>query len=436
MVDPRVRARRLAVVGASLLAFLGLAFYLRDVFNPLLLGLLLAYILNPIVEWLERKGVGRSKAVGLLFSLVIVVLAATSAWAVFKAAHWLQEFQTRMTGERVLDPLDPTDAALIATVASDAPPPSVSPQVSLPHPHEPFVRKEGEDYYLDLDDDGVRKIGLVERGLRVMSDQFGEFHLGGEELTKVARGLEDNASSFSEWGIKLSQGLKQSFNQVGTFFSYLLLVPVYAFFLLSNFTRIRLTFRDHLPELYRERVVEIATRIDGQVAAFFRGKLTLCLLKGIVTSLGLWISGVPLALLIGMLAGFLSIVPFIGPLVGGSLALALGFGELGPQDDWLPQAIGIGLTLGAAEAVEGVAGPVILGREVGINPLLLVLSFFVFGALFGMFGVLLAVPFMSIAKTLFEELLLPEIRALAGHQAAPGEKLPEPALPTFRSLEG
>ena len=427
------------MVGVSLVAFLGLAFYLREVFNPLLLGLLLAYILNPVVEWLEGKGVGRSKAVALLFSLVLVVLAASGGWAVFKAANWLQELRTRMSGERVLDPLDRHDAALIAAVSSDTPPAlprgEGALQVSLPHPHEPYVRREGEDYYLDLDDDGVRKVGLVERGLLVASDHLGEVHLGEAELAKVARGLEDNASSFSDWGIKLSQGLKHSFGQIGTFFNYLFLVPVYAFFLLSNFTRIRIAVRDHLPEHYRGRIVEIALRIDRQVAAFFRGKLTLCLLKGIVTSLGLWISGVPLPLLIGMLAGFLSIVPFIGPVVGGSLALALGFGELGPQDEWLPQALGIGLTLGAAEAVEGVAGPVILGREVGINPLLLVLSFFVFGALFGMFGVLLAVPFMSVAKTLFEELLLPEIRALAGHASAPVPKAIEPALPSFAARE-
>ncbi|MBL4845265.1 MAG: AI-2E family transporter [Planctomycetes bacterium] len=438
LLDPTKRRRRLAIVGLALLSLLGLAFYLRDVFNPLLIGLLLAYILNPLVEWLERKGVNRTKAVTVLFGAVLLLVTSTGAWAVFKAAHGLQDFRQRMVGERVLDPLDPIDATLIAHVNSQAPPapyrPEATPEVTAPHPHAPYVRKMGTDYYVDLDDDGERKVGLVERAMDAGSAQLGDLHVGREEMKKLARGLESNASSFSEWGISLSQGMKRSFHQVGTFFSYLLLVPVYTFFLLTNFTRIRKSIHEHLPGLYRERIVKIAVRIDGQVAAFFRGKLMLCLLKGLVTSIGLAIVGVPLPFLIGMGAGLLSIVPFVGPLVGGSIAIILGFGEAG---DFLPRLLGIVISFGAAEAVEAVAQPIILGREVGIDPLLLVLSFFVFGALFGMFGVLLAVPIMSIVKTLFEELVLPEVEALAAERredaqgARPEPSHPAPAVPTF-----
>lgn len=424
-------------MGASLVALLALAFYLREVFNPLLLGLLLAYILNPLVEWLETKGVGRTKAVTVLFAGVLIVLGSVGAWATFKAAHGLQDFGQRMVGERILDPLDAHDAAMIANVDSNAPPPphrrDAVAEVSPPHPHAPYIRKAGADYFFDLNDDGERKVGLVEQAMLMASNQLGEVHVGREEMTKVARGLESNASSFSDWGVRLSQGVKKSFHQVGTFFSYLLLVPVYAFFLLSNFTRIRKSIHEHLPGLYRERIVAIAVKIDGQVAAFFRGKLMLCLLKGLVTSVGLAIAGVPLAFLIGMSAGLLSIVPFVGPVIGGAVAVILGFGEGG---DLLPRMIGIAVSFGAAEAVEAVAQPVILGREVGIDPILLVLSFFVFGALFGMFGVLLAVPIMSVVKTLFEELVLPEVEALAAERR---EGAPEPgtepgfapAVPTF-----
>lgn len=440
LLDPSKRTRRILVVGACLVGLLALTFYLRDVFNPLLLGLLLAYILNPIVEWLEGKGVGRAKAVTVLFGAVLLTVGATGAWATFKAAHGLQDFGQRMVGERILDPLDPHDAALIANVDSQAPPPphrrDAPAEVTRPHPHAPYVRKDDGEYFFDLDDDGERRLGLIEKATDVLGDQLGELHVGRDELKKLARGLESNAGSFSAWGVRLSQGLKKSFHQVGTFFSYLLLVPVYTFFLLSNFTRIRTSIHDHLPGLYRDRIVEIAVKIDRQVAAFFRGKLMLCLLKGLVTSIGLAIAGVPLPFLIGMGAGVLSIVPFVGPLIGGATAVVLGFGEGG---DLLPRMIGIALSFGAAEAVEAVAQPIILGREVGIDPILLVLSFFVFGALFGMFGVLLAVPIMSVVKTLFEELVMPEIDALAAERregaGATGETAFVPAVPTFGDRE-
>ena len=434
LLDPSLRTRRLLVVGACLVGLLALAFHLRDVFNPLLLGLLLAYILNPLVEWLERKGVGRTKAVTVLFGGVLLAVGATGAWAAFKAVNGLQDFGQRMVGDRILDPFDPQDAALIANVDSQAPPPphrrEDPAEVTQPHPHAPYVRKVKGDYFFDLNDDGERKVGLVEQAMIMASTQLGDLHVGRDELTKVARGIESNASSFSAWGVRLSQGVKKSFHQVGTFFSYLLLVPVYTFFLLSNFTRLRTSIHEHLPGLYRERIVDIAVKIDRQVAAFFRGKLMLCLLKGVVTSVGLAIAGVPLPFLIGMGAGLLSIVPFVGPLIGGAIAVVLGFGEGG---DLLPRMIGIALSFGAAEAVEAVAQPIILGREVGIDPILLVLSFF------GMFGVLLAVPIMSVVKTLFEELVMPEIDALAAERregaGQPGGEAFVAAVPSFGGRE-
>ncbi len=198
--------------------------------------------------------------------------------------------------------------------------------------------------------------------------------------------IEGHASSLTQVGERVSRTMKSSLAQVGTLVSWLLLVPIYTFFLLSSFPELKRGLRDHLPAATRERVLHIAARIDQQVAAFFRGKLLLCLLKGLVTWIGLWICGIPSAFAIGMSAGLLAVVPFVGPLVCGLLAAFLAYGA---GDPILVRVVGVGLSFAAAEGVEAVAQPVILGREVGIPPLVLVLSFFVFGELFGLFGVLL-----------------------------------------------
>jgi len=435
--SPQRRALRWGVVLLVCAGALWLAFHLQDVFNPLLLGLLFAYMLNPLVEAAEARGVSRSKAVTVLFGVVFLILSLGTLYLTFKAAQGFADVQRQLVGERVLDPEDEHDRSLIDQSLGKPPPPPVDhqgPAVFEPHPHVAFVRSGSEGFFLDRNDDGKRQVGKIEQVTALVSAELGARNIDREDLTKLARGIEGHASSFTQWGIKLTEGLRKSFTKVGHFFSYLMLVPVYTFFLLMSFTGLVQTAREHLPGPYRSQVVDIVRKIDVQVAAFFRGKLLLCLVKGVVTWIGLWISGVPFSFAIGIAAGFLSIVPFIGPVIAGGLSLFLAYSG---QDEFLRAVIGIGITLAAAEGVEAVTQPVILGAEVGMNPILLLLSFFVFGELFGLFGLLLAVPIMSVFKTLFEELLLPEIQALAREPADPGEggghppALSGPALPTF-----
>lgn len=439
-------ARRYLSWGVLLGAGLGavaLAYSLRSVFNPLLLGLLLAYVLNPVVEVLERRGISRTVAVTGLFAGVLLTLVLVISFATLEAAHQLLALRDQLSGERLLDPEDPDDRKLIdaylkvakADRARPALPtaergPSLLPGAEL---HHARVTQVGEAFFLDRNGDDERQAGLIERATDLAAAQLGRVKVGRAELLRFARRVEDHASQLTRYGAQVSQGVKKSFDKLGTFVSYMFLVPLYTFFLLMGFSDLRASIRAHLPADYRERIVTITTRIDGQVAAFFRGKLMLCALKGLVTALGLWLCGVPFALFLGLGAGVLSVVPFIGPLVTLPLAAFLAYGV---GDPFAVRLIGVCVAFGAAEVVEGVAQPVILGKEVGINPLLLILSFFVFGELLGFFGVLLAVPIASVCKTLFEELILPEIKALAAvGGAAPVEPGGEhaPSVPTFGS---
>ena len=104
--ERRRRLVRWGILAGLTASLLGLGFYLDQVANPLLIGLLLAYILNPVVEALERRGVSRGRSVGLLFSLVLVVLGGTIVFGAVQAADGLDQLRHAVAGERLLDPRD------------------------------------------------------------------------------------------------------------------------------------------------------------------------------------------------------------------------------------------------------------------------------------------------------------------------------------------
>ncbi|RMG18846.1 MAG: AI-2E family transporter [Planctomycetota bacterium] len=435
---PRIaRRRRLLRWGVALglvavLCLLGV--FLSDVFNPLLLGLLLAYILDPLVGGLERRGVPRGLAVGLLFGIVLLGSGGLLTFASLRAATRLTDLKDRLAGERVLDPADPDDQLLLAALRD----PTLRRDLPLAQRAQIAAISSAEGVvFVDADRDGRRKRGLAEQASLALRDRLGQrFDLGalGLDPAALARAYEEHASEIVNVGIGLSQGLRRSFSQLGTFFSYLLLVPVYTFFLSLSFADLRASVRDHLPGFYRERIVAIAAQIDAQVAAFFRGKLAVVLVKGAATWLGLWLAGVPFSFFIGMGAGLLSIVPLVGPIVGGVLSAVLCY----TPEGWLLSLLWVALAFGFAEVVEAVVSPWILGEAVGLSPLALILSLFVFGKLFGFFGVLLAVPIACVVKTLFLELVLPHLEALAREGAGAGVDAGSasgegPAIPRFGS---
>ncbi len=193
--------------------------------------------------------------------------------------------------------------------------------------------------------------------------------------------------------------------------SYLVLVPIYTFFLLWNYQGIINTIERYLPGRYRKRIIFIASKINTAVSSFFRGRLIICILKGVITSLGLWLCGIKFSIILGMAAGFLSIVPFLGVIISIIPAVTL---VLIDYQGSLSRAAAVIIVFVAVEALEGlIMTPWILGKETGLHPITLILSLLIFGRLFGFFGLLMAIPLTAIAKILAREFLLPHLEELA-----------------------
>jgi predicted PurR-regulated permease PerM len=168
-----------------------------------------------------------------------------------------------------------------------------------------------------------------------------------------------------------------------------------------------------LPGRYRDRIVLILVQIDEAVSAFFRGRLIIMVIKAVVTSVALAIVGLPYALLLGLITGVGSLIPIAGFLMGIIPAVLIALFDSGSVTLALIVA-GIFLVI---EIVENYwLTPWVLKDRVGLHSVTILVSVFAAGALFGFVGMLLAVPITSIAKILFCEFILPEIRAFAAEK--------------------
>ena len=392
----RIPSRRVLGWTVAIVSLLCLGFYLSDVLNPFLLGVLVAYVCDPVVAWGERKGIRRDVGVGLLFVVILLVLAGVAVFAGLQVAHYVDDLARDLGGERYLRAENPEDAELIAALADG------------PDARGRSLGHEGTIPFLDVNGDGERQPGAIERAATAATRQA-QGMLGPEQLRQVKAFFARNSSVFSRAGASVSAWLRSSLRDLNVLLSYVLLVPMYTFFLLQSWPELKQKVREHLPATQRERILRLSADLDRQFSAFFRGKLLVCLCKGTVVTIGLSAAGVPFAIFLGVLATFLSFVPFLTWAVCGSIALLVSF----DSEHWLWFLLWIVGTFSAAEALEAVVAPVIMGREVGLTPVALLLSFFVFAKLFGLFGVLLAVPIASLTKTLWTEFALPHIRELA-----------------------
>lgn len=219
---------------------------------------------------------------------------------------------------------------------------------------------------------------LDDDGLRQMTAQIGDWARtqGGEVLARVM------TSARSLFGVLL----------------LLVVVPVVTFYLLLDWPRVMATIDELLPRDHAPVIRDLAAQIDRSVSAYVRGMGTVCLGMATWYGIGLMAVGLQFGLVIGAIAGLLTFIPYLGALIGA--VLALGFGLFQFWGDWWSVGL-VALVFGAGQAVESnVITPKVLGRAVGVHPVWLLFALSVMGALFGLVGMLVAVPLAAAAGVL------------------------------------
>ncbi|MBI1424519.1 MAG: AI-2E family transporter [Gammaproteobacteria bacterium] len=169
----------------------------------------------------------------------------------------------------------------------------------------------------------------------------------------------------------------------------LVLVPVVTFYLLRDWDHLVARIHAMLPRKSEPVIVRLAQSSDEVLGAFLRGQLLVMLALAVIYSLGLWIAGLDLALLIGMLAGLVSFVPYLGFIVGivvAGIAALLQFHDV-------MHLVYVAIVFGIGQAMEGMLlTPMLVGDRIGLHPVAVMFAVLAGGQLFGFLGVLLALP--------------------------------------------
>jgi predicted PurR-regulated permease PerM len=169
----------------------------------------------------------------------------------------------------------------------------------------------------------------------------------------------------------------------------LILIPVVTFYLLRDWDILVARIREVLPRKSEPVVVRLARSSDEVLGAFLRGQLLVMLALAVIYSLGLWVAGLDLALLIGLLAGLVSFVPYLGFIVGIVVA---GIAALLQFHDSI-HLIYVAIVFGIGQAMEGMLlTPLLVGDRIGLHPVAVMFAVLAGGQLFGFLGVLLALP--------------------------------------------
>lgn len=401
MLERWTPARRnwaLAILGALLLYF---AWTVRSALNPLLLGLLLAYILHPMVLKLERRGWSRKTAVNVIFgavlaAAVLLTLALVLQWRalwrdVVEERRSLDHIRNQVVSgvDQVTRKLEELGLRLEPGLggAQDHAAPQPAPQGPPPGAEAGEPERE-------------------RMNRRIVDELF--------ERARLWLQSDEGRADAAQAGIKAAGGiwlvLERLFGSVLALLTLLVLVPLYTWFLLFELERVSTWVAGYIPLDQRARWSRIGEQMAEMLGGFFRGRLLVCLLKGVLITVLLALAGIPYALLIGMLSGFLALIPVVGPGIGYVLAMALALLEFEP----LSALTRVVLVATLGEVIEGyVMMPKVLGERMGLHPVVVLASLMIFGSALGLFGLLLALPLTAACVILARELVLPGLKAFA-----------------------
>jgi predicted PurR-regulated permease PerM len=325
------------VLGVALSGYL--LYTLRAVLTPLFLAFAIAYVLDPVIDRLEAWKLPRPAGIAIVLVTALAVITTFMALVL------------------------PGVASDIASVASELPG-KIGAMVSSADPW------------------------LSAHGIKVP-------HTTTEWVERLGANANELASSIlAPAGGVLSTLVSSGFSMAGSAVA-IAVVPVLSVYFLNDFDRITAGIRSFLPRRYRRVVTAYAKEIDATLSHFIRGQLTVMAIVAVLYAVAYSILGVRLALVVGVMAGLLSFIPYLGSafaLISGLLMSLLG--GFNPA-----QLLGVVVAYAIVQTLEGfVIQPRVMGKSVGLPEMWVLIALFVGGQIFGFLGVLLAVPAAAVAK--------------------------------------
>src|ERR1700730_3014861 len=231
-----------------------------------------------------------------------------------------------------------------------------------------------------------REYGLV------LMDRLG---LGNKSGGALASATNDLVAQAAQWAASFLKSLLTRGEALISLISLLVVTPVVVFYMLLDWDKMIATIDGLVPLRHRETVRELAREIDTAMAGFMRGQALVCLFLGAWYGIGLSLIGLNFGLLIGITAGILSFIPYVGSLTALILSSTVATVQDWPQ--WRLLAMSVGVFL-IGQFLEGnILSPKLVGESVGLHPVWLIFALLAFGSLFGFTGLITAVPFAAAA---------------------------------------
>lgn len=331
--------------------FVVVLWLLHDILLPFVVGAAVAYFFNPVVARLQTWGLSRTLATATttVFAVILVigVIVAVLPPLVGQAQHLIAkapEYITRATAR--LQPLV-----------------------------EPLREKFG----------GVLGLGTG----------------------TAAEDLQSEAAKWSGEALGFVGGLLASLARRGVaiinLLGLLFITPVVTFYLLRDWERLLGNLDHWLPRENADTIRQLAHDSDAAIAGYVRGQALVCLCLALIYSIGLSLAGLEFGFVIGLIAGMISFIPFVGTMVGAVLALGMALAQFPP--DWIGVAkVGVVFLIGHL-LESNFLSPKLVGDRVGLHPVWIMFALLAGGALFGFVGVLIAVPVAAMAGVLVRHLL-------------------------------
>jgi len=304
---------------------------LRQILLPFVVGALLAYLLVPAVDRLERLGINRSAAA---LAVVIPLVAGFVAFLL------------------VMLPL------LIGEIR--------------------FFAREFPHYVTRL-----QQLAAEASGPWIHSVLGSEIPIE-QSTAEVARTMSDN------WLDDFLGSLWSSGLALISLLSLLIITPIIAIYLAIDWQRMIATILDWFPPEHRRDVRALGSEIHEAVAGFVRGQVLICLVLALLYASALQALGLKHAIVIGIAAGLISFVPYLGAATGFMVSVCVAIAQFWPN--WVPVTLVGGVFIIGEMVADYVLSPRLIGRRVKLNPVWMIFALFAFGWLFGFIGVLVAIP--------------------------------------------
>jgi len=303
---------------------------LSEILLPFIAGAAIAYLITPLTDRMEKLGVSRLAAALLIISVVVmaIMLIILLVAPIFVDQLW--SFIANIPGY----------VTRLQSLISD--------------PSRPWLQKIlGAGFNAD------KSIGdLMTQGVGWLTAFLKSLWSGGRALVSL--------------------------------FSLVVVTPVVAFYLIYDWHRMIRTADSWVPVQQRDTVRRLAREIDAAISGFVRGQTAVCLILGSFYAVALTVSGLNFGLLIGLISGVITFIPYVGSMTGLILALGVAVAQFWP--DYTSILIVLGIFL-VGQFVEGnLLAPKLVGESVGLHPLWIIFALLAFGYLFGFVGLLVAVP--------------------------------------------